>query len=86
MGNPFKSLKRAIGEAARRAQLADVTPYVLRHTAAAWMVSKGVPIHMVSQYLGHETSAITEQVYARLAPNHLRQAADELNLKPHSGA
>lgn len=85
-GQPIKSLKRAIGEAARRAQLAEVTPYVLRHTAAVWMVSKGVPIHMVSQYLGHETSAITERVYARFAPDHLRQAADALNLRPNANA
>lgn len=85
-GQPIKSLKRAIGEAARRAKLAEVTPYVLRHTAAVWMVSKGVPIHMVSQYMGHETSSITERVYARFAPNHLRQAADALNLRPNASA
>jgi integrase len=37
-GQPVKSIKRGFREAVKRAGLgADVTPHVLRHTAASWM-------------------------------------------------
>lgn len=54
------------------------TPHVLRHTAAVWMAEAEVPIHEISQYLGHSDSRITERVYARFSPGHLSKAARSL--------
>lgn len=50
----------------------------LRHTFAAWLVSKGVPLYTVSQLLGHSTIKMTER-YSHLAPDAKRQALDVLN-------
>lgn len=63
-----------------RAGLEDVFPHVLRRTAAVYMVADGIPIHKVSQYLGHSNTIITERVYGRFAPDHLTDAAEILNL------
>lgn len=61
--------------AADRAELGpDVTPHVLRHTAATVMI-KSVPIIIASRMLGHTTTAITERVYVHTVPDDLRRAA-----------
>lgn len=78
---PVKSIKKAFGAAVRRAGLdRDVTPHVLRHTAAVWMAEDGVRMEEISQYLGHTSSRITEKVYARYSPEYLRRAASALEI------
>lgn len=52
----------------------DVTPHILRHTAASWMVQRGVSFAKVARYLGHSDSRTTEQVYAHHAPDYLEDA------------
>lgn len=67
---------RAAREAAR---LPDVTPHVLRHTAATWMLGDGaIPLPQVSRMLGHRSTLITEQVYAHIQAGHLVCAAELL--------
>jgi site-specific recombinase XerD len=58
----------------------DVTPHVLRHTCASRLVQRGVPLYMVSQWLGHSSIRTTER-YAHLAPNSLDQALQALEQK-----
>lgn len=53
----------------------DVTPHVLRHTAASIMV-KSVPLIIASKMLGHSSTSITESVYVHLLADDLRAAAD----------
>lgn len=53
----------------------DVTPHVLRHTAATMMVRK-VPLILASKMLGHANTAITEAVYVHLLAEDLRPAAE----------
>lgn len=79
-GEPVKSLKRGIATAAREAKVQDVSAHVFRHTAAVWMAEAGVPMEEISQYLGHSNAEITRRVYARYSPDHLRKAAEALNL------
>lgn len=74
-GEPVKSIKRGFGQAVQAARLKDVTPHVLRHTGAVHMAAGGVPMAKISQYLGHTNTATTERVYARFAPDHLKDAA-----------
>lgn len=80
-GDRVRSIKKGFGAAARAAGLHDVTPHTLRHTAATWMASKGVPMGVIAQYLGHTNSRITERVYAKYAPDFLRAAAQAVNLE-----
>lgn len=81
-GERCRSVKRAIGSAAARAGVLDVSPHVFRHTAAVWMAEAGVPMAEISQYLGHSNIAITIRVYARYSPTYLRGAAKALELGP----
>ena len=78
-GKPLSDIRKGFAAAVRRAGLsADVTPHVLRHTAAVWMAEKDVPMPQIAAYLGHVDSRITERVYARYQPEFLRRAAAAL--------
>lgn len=78
-GKPVASIKKAIQRTAERAGLEGVTPYVLRHTAARWLVEGGVPIEEVAQYLGHTSPAITFKVYGRYSPDYLQKASSAIS-------
>lgn len=74
-GQPVKSIKTGFKRACKDAKLEDVTPHTLRHTAAVHMAAAGRPMERISQYLGHSSTHVTERVYARFAPDHLREEA-----------
>jgi integrase len=76
-GKGIQSIKTGFRAAARRAGLPGVTPHVMRHTAATWMVQHGVPLPMVAAYLGNSVEMV-ERVYGHHSPEWLRQAADAL--------
>lgn len=46
----------------------DYAPHALRHTAASWLVQRGVPLYDVQRLLGHESPGITAR-YSHLAPD-----------------
>jgi integrase len=79
-GESLTSIKRGFKRAVERANLNDVSPHVLRHTAAVWMIEAGVPMDEVSQFLGHESINITRKVYARFSPEYLASAAAALDI------
>lgn len=74
-GAPVASIKTGFNAAVAAAGLADVSPHVLRHTAAVHLAVAGVAMDRISQYLGHSSTAVTTRVYARFAPDHLREEA-----------
>ncbi len=77
-GHRIFSVKHGLAEAARRAKLRGVSPHVLRHTAAVWMAEARIPMAEIAAFLGHTDSRITERVYAKFSPEHLRHAARAL--------
>lgn len=79
-GKPVKSIKTGFNAAVKRAKLDGVTLHTLRHTAAVWMAESGADMSEIAQYLGHADSRITERVYARYSPNHLKGAASALEI------
>ena len=78
-GDQVKSIRRGFDRAVASAGLADVSPHVLRHTAAVHLAKAGIPMTKISQYLGHSNTAVTERVYARFAPDHMQDAAAVLD-------
>jgi integrase len=79
-GEQVLSVKKGVGAAGKRAGL-KCSPHVLRHTAAVWMAERGVPMEKIAQYLGHNDSRTTERVYARFAPDYMKDAAAALELR-----
>lgn len=77
-GHRVYAIKKAFKRATKRAKLKNVTPHVLRHTAAVWMIEAGVRLEEVSQFLGHTDHRVTFRVYARFRPEHMQKAAAAL--------
>ncbi|WP_057464313.1 site-specific integrase [Pseudovibrio sp. POLY-S9] len=77
-GEPVKSVRKGFHNAADKAGLKDVTPHVLRHTAAVWMAEAGIAMEEIAQYLGHSSPKTTRDVYAKYSPEYLATAADAL--------
>ncbi|WP_074785402.1 tyrosine-type recombinase/integrase [Roseovarius tolerans] len=74
----MKSIKKGFKAAVVDAWPRDVSPHVLRHTAAVHMAEACVTMDEIAQYLGHSDSRITASIYARYSPEHLRKAASAL--------
>lgn len=74
-GGRVSSIRNGFLKAAEAAGLDGISPHTLRHSAAVHMAEGGVPLHVISQYLGHSNTQITERVYARFSPSHLSDAA-----------
>jgi integrase len=78
-GAPIKGIKTGFNAAVAAAGLKNVSPHVLRHTAGVHLAAAGVPMSKISQYLGHSNTSVTERVYARFAPDHMREEAEVLD-------
>jgi integrase len=65
----------AIEEARRRStEIMEVTAYTIRHTIAAEMRKRGVPVWEVAGFLGHSSGYKTTERYAKFGPDHLAGA------------
>lgn len=80
-GKRVGDIKKGFANAAAAAGIEDVSPHVLRHTAAVWMAEAGHSMSEIAQFLGHGDSRITERTYARYSPDHLRLAASALDVQ-----
>ena len=79
-GNGVKDVKRAHAAACRNAGIEDFTIHDLRHTATVWMCGKNVRMEKISTYLGHTNVNITYSTYAKYQPDHLRDAAEAVEI------
>lgn len=62
----------------RRAELRPIRLHDLRHTAATLALGGGIPTRVVSEWLGHATTSITEDVYQHVVPSMLEEAGAKL--------
>jgi integrase len=69
---------RALRAAAIKAGLTHAGLHTLRHSAASVMLTRGVPLKVVSEILGHSSIAITGDVYGHVAPDVSSEAVDIL--------
>ena len=81
-GQPVSTITRAFNRARDLAKLGkDVTPHVLRHTAASWALNKDVPLKKISEFLGHKDMRTTELIYAKAKAGFTYEAARAVELK-----
>lgn len=78
-GDKIKSINIGFKRTAKKAGL-EISPHVLRHSAAVWMAEARVPMEEIGQYLGHSSPLITYKVYARYSPSYLKKAASALDV------
>jgi integrase len=80
-GAPVKSVKTGFRHAVKLAGLwGKVTPHTLRHTAATWLMQRGVPIWQAAGYLGM-SAAMLERTYGHHHPDYMRGAAAAITAK-----
>jgi integrase len=81
---PITSVKTAFRRAVELAGLSSeggkVVPHTLRHTAATWLMQRGVPVWQAAGYLGMSIE-ILDRVYGHHSPEHLKQAAEAITGK-----
>lgn len=80
-GNAVVDPWQSWGRARDAAGLQGITPHVLRHTRATWMMQAGVPIWDAAGFLGMTVKTL-ESVYGHHAPSHQEQAANIEKLVP----
>ena len=81
LGRPLRP--EGVSYAFQRARAAAGLPRVrfhdLRHSAATLMLAEGVPLAVISEWLGHSGIAITAAHYAAVVPELRREAADAMD-------
>ena len=80
-GHPVRDVDRAFRAVARSARLPWVTPHVMRHTAATWLMQLGTPKWEAAEYLGM-TPRQLDETYGHHHPDHLRAARDAFDRAP----
>lgn len=82
-GVRLKDVKKGFASACRRAKLEGVSPHILRHTCATWLMQAGVSIWDASGFTGMTVETL-QRVYAHHHPDHLRDPADALSRRPRN--
>lgn len=72
---PVLKLVKCIAD---HAGVPDVSPNVLRHTAATNMARSGVPLWIIAKILGNST-AMVERIYAKHQPDDLREGIERIS-------
>jgi integrase len=80
LGTPIdpRNLGRTLDALGRQAGLGHWTVHELRHTAASMMLARGIPLHVVSEVLGHAGIGITKDVYGHLVADERERVADAM--------
>jgi integrase len=77
-GERIGSVKKAFKTACVAAGINNFRMHDMRHTCAAWLVTKGVPLIVVRDLLRHSNIKTTE-IYAHLAPETVRNGVNQLD-------
>ena len=74
-----KSIRKGFQNAVTRSGVGPLRIHDIRHTAAVTMLSAGIPLEKVAQYLGHSNTSVTFNTYGRYLPSHMDDAAAVLD-------
>jgi integrase len=71
--------RRVFDPAAKAAELENLSPHDLRHTAASLLVASGANVKAVQRMLGHASAAMTLDVYSGLFDDDLGALAERMD-------
>ena len=74
------SLSKACVRMARSVGLEGATLHSLRHTQVSMLIEQGEFTKVISERLGHSSTAFTEDVYGHLMPGMEQAAADKVDV------
>lgn len=78
--NPSREAAKALWKREKRpGDFPNIVPHSLRHTCASLAISVGANVKAVQALLGHESAAVTLNIYADLFPDDLHQVGEALN-------
>jgi integrase len=79
-GGPWcgNQVRRGYYELLEKAQLPRIRFHDLRHSSSSLLLSAGIPLIVVSRWLGHRDATVTAQVYGHLLPGDLDRAGTEM--------
>jgi integrase len=82
-GSPFTeaAVRAHVDRAARRADLRQKGPHMLRHTFCSHLAMNGVPARSIQELAGHQ-SVLTTQRYMHLSPSAVENAIRVLEQRP----
>jgi integrase len=88
VGRPLRpeAVSRRFGQDRDRAGVPRVRFHDLRHSAATALLTAGVPLAVISEWLGHSGIAITAAAYAAVVPELMTEAADAMDRVLGGGA
>lgn len=80
IGQPLSrySVSRSFRRLVDRAGLPRQRFHDLRHAAATFMLTKGVPLKVVQKVLGHSQIGVTANIYGHVMPELQREAAEKV--------
>lgn len=83
-GKAVISVKKAFRTVVKEAKIdlsaGPVTPHTLRHTAATWLMQRGVNLWTAAGYLGM-TVEVLERTYGHHHPDYLTEAVEGITAK-----
>jgi integrase len=73
-----QSLSTAFERAVKASHLPSIRLHDLRHSSAVMALAAGLPTKVVSERLGHSSTAITTDAYQHVTETMQREAADRI--------
>ena len=67
------------GSIAKKAEVKEIRLHDFRHSCASLLINKGLPVTVVSKYLGHASINETLHTYAHIFNGALNDVSDVLN-------
>jgi integrase len=77
-GERFLEIRKAFGNARKRAGLGDLHFHDLRHTFASHWMMNGGDLYVLKEILGHKSITMTQR-YSHLSPAHKREAVNRMD-------